>query len=283
MIERATYGADIHWVFFDCFNTILKEPEGDGPYPYLTSIASLTVRNGLYRSEAEFLKDYAAWYKCRWPAGGNEGENGRWREMPLAERLNDLFQARLADRRRDRLVDGRVGQESQDPANERRTERAFSVLITEMITHLADHYLHALAPTDRVGEMLDYLAGKARLAVVSNFYIAGWPAMSLNHFGLGGNFDFVLDCAAFGIKKPGAAIYEEALRRAGARPEEVLFVGDSWENDILMPLRLGMSVLHVQLASARDPTSPEAERHQIQKIAHWDEFVALWDSRPPTL
>lgn len=46
-----------------------------------------------------------------------------------------------------------------------------------------------------------------------------------------------------GHSKPYAQIYEAALRHFDAVPEETLFVGDSWENDVAGPSRLGMQTV----------------------------------------
>lgn len=44
--------------------------------------------------------------------------------------------------------------------------------------------------------------------------------------------DFVIISGEFGTSKPDPAIYHEALSRAGATPDETVFVGDSAEHDI---------------------------------------------------
>ena len=44
--------------------------------------------------------------------------------------------------------------------------------------------------------------------------------------------DFVLVSEEFGVAKPDPAIFREALRLAGVRPEEAIFVGDSVEFDM---------------------------------------------------
>ena len=44
--------------------------------------------------------------------------------------------------------------------------------------------------------------------------------------------DFVIISGEFGTSKPDPEIYTEALKRAGAEPEETVFVGDSAEHDI---------------------------------------------------
>lgn len=266
MTDTTTFGAGVQWIFFDCFNTILMEPKTDSPYSYLIPIAGLPVRHGLYKSEEEFIADYGSWYKCKWPPSVGNQTTDRWSELPLEERLSELFNTRLSNQLHYHSVEGfRVEKES------------ISALITEMIAHLTNYYLNNLVPSDRIVNTLDHLADKSRLAVVSNFYIAGWPALALDHFGLGAYFDFVLDSAAFGTKKPGVTIYNEALQRAGALPEEVIFVGDSWDNDILLPHHLGMRTVHVQFTPKRRSTTTLADGYQVPSISHWDELVAWWD------
>ena len=44
--------------------------------------------------------------------------------------------------------------------------------------------------------------------------------------------DFVLVSEEFGVAKPDPEIFREALRLAGVRPEEAIFVGDSVEFDM---------------------------------------------------
>ena len=44
--------------------------------------------------------------------------------------------------------------------------------------------------------------------------------------------DFVLVSEEFGVAKPDPQIFREALRLAGVRPEEAVFVGDSAEFDM---------------------------------------------------
>ena len=52
--------------------------------------------------------------------------------------------------------------------------------------------------------------------------------------------DAILISEAEGLRKPDAAIFFRAAERAGARPEECLFVGDNPEADILGAHGAGM-------------------------------------------
>ena len=205
----------LDWIFFDCFSTLLAEPGGGERFPYLTPLADLPVRYGLYDSSIEFLTDYTKWYESRWPGADTTPASDReWAEVPLATRLTELFRERR--QRMSRETDRSQWTEDREP-NE---------MVSQMISRFGDHYLRTLVPTDGGREMLSGLRRRVKMAVVSNFYIAGWPALALDHFGLGGHFEFVLDSAAFGVKKPGPAIYEEALRRAAVSPRIFTFPWD---------------------------------------------------------
>ena len=254
----------IDWIFFDCFNTLLAEPGSGERFPYLTPMADIPVRYGLYGSRTDFLVDYAEWYESRWPEADTTPASDReWAEVPLATRLTELFRER-----RKRMACG-----ADRP---RWTEdREPDEIVSRMISRLGDHYRRTLVPADGVRDMLSHLYGRVKMAVVSNFYIAGWPALALDHFGLGGHFEFVLDSAAFGVKKPGPAIYEEALRRAAVSPRNVLFVGDSLANDVLMPCRLEMRALHYRLATGDVAAGTGAAELAEGELSHWRDLAAV--------
>ena len=150
-----------------------------------------------------------------------------------------------------------------------------NAIISQMVSRLRDHQLRLLKPTDGVQDMLSGLHGQVKMAVVSNVHIVGWPEFVLDRFGLGHYFDFVLDSAAFGVKKPGTAIYEEALQRAAASPQQVLFVGDSLANDVLAPRRMGMRAVHYrpETGDATDGTGAQAPAHE--GVSHWRDLLVL--------
>ncbi len=85
-------------------------------------------------------------------------------------------------------------------------------------------------------EVLPYLREKGlRLGLVTNAYQPiRLRERELVAFGL---MDYLIECrisaADIGYLKPHPAIFREALRQVGATPEEVVFVGDSTEADIV--------------------------------------------------
>jgi len=227
------------WLFFDCFNTLIDDFDVDGDTSGLGPLSHLPVESGFYPSEAEFRRDYQRWHEERWSGAD-------WGEVALDERLHRLLARR-------------------DPA------RADEVgpLVHAMLGAFEKGYPDTLRPAPGVRDMLEAWRGRARLGVVSNFFLPGGPARALAQFGLAEHFEFVLDSCRCGVKKPGRRIYEEALRLTGASPEQVLFAGDDLRNDFEVPLSLGMRALHLD-RSAERPTA--RTRNGIESATHWDQF-----------
>lgn len=98
--------------------------------------------------------------------------------------------------------------------------------------------------------LLERLAGRFRLGVVSNFY--GNLEGLLGAEGFAGLFGVVADSGRVGAEKPDPAIFLHATGRLGVRPEEALMVGDSLQRDMRGAEALGMP--HAWLR----PHGPEA-------------------------
>lgn len=56
-------------------------------------------------------------------------------------------------------------------------------------------------------------------------------------------FHFVVAAADIGIFKPDPAIYSRALALGQCAPQDTVFIGDSWEQDVVAPLSLGMNAI----------------------------------------
>lgn len=85
------------------------------------------------------------------------------------------------------------------------------------------------APTEGVGEFLDFLEGRGvRTGVISNLSFSG-AALSerLTRLIPNHRFEFILSTAEYVFRKPSRRIFELALVKAGLPPEEVWYCGDS--------------------------------------------------------
>ena len=71
--------------------------------------------------------------------------------------------------------------------------------------------------------------------------------------------------------KPDPGIFQHALRKADARPENVLFVGDSREHDVAGARRLGMTTVLIQEEGAAAPGAgvgePGEPHHVIESLS----------------
>jgi putative hydrolase of the HAD superfamily len=57
--------------------------------------------------------------------------------------------------------------------------------------------------------------------------------------------DVAVTSARVGYRKPHRAMYESILSALGVTAPEVIFVGDSWEPDVLGPIDAGMRSVHI--------------------------------------
>jgi putative hydrolase of the HAD superfamily len=96
----------------------------------------------------------------------------------------------------------------------------------------------ALAMVRRNRPVLERLAARYRLGVVSNF--TGNLEPCLAELGLLTLFAAVLDSGVLGISKPDERIFVRALAGVGARADETWMVGDNLEADIRPAQRLGL-------------------------------------------
>lgn len=72
--------------------------------------------------------------------------------------------------------------------------------------------------------------------------------LELRYFGLYKLFNTVIFSSDFAHKKPDPRIFLEAAKQLGLEPEEILSIGDNFENDIVPAAKLGMKALHIEEA-----------------------------------
>ncbi|MFD7919667.1 HAD family hydrolase [Streptomyces sp. NPDC059740] len=99
--------------------------------------------------------------------------------------------------------------------------------------------LRAIRPDRRVAAALDRLAPHFRLGVVTNGDSAGQHA-KLEHAGLDAHFETVACALDIGTRKPDRAPFLHAAAELSVAPEQCLYVGDSWANDVVGAHAAGM-------------------------------------------
>lgn len=93
----------------------------------------------------------------------------------------------------------------------------------------------------RAARLLRRAKSRYRLGIVSNFY--GNLATVLREAGLFEFFEVVVDSNRMGTQKPDTEIFRFALTRLGLLAHQVIFVGDSYERDMIPSRALGMKTI----------------------------------------
>ncbi|MBI3270751.1 MAG: HAD family hydrolase [Planctomycetes bacterium] len=101
--------------------------------------------------------------------------------------------------------------------------------------------------------VLEALASRYRLGVVSNFY--GNLRVLLDEAGLSPFFGVMVDSAVEGVRKPDPAIFKLALARLGVEARATCMIGDSLERDIAPARALGMRTLWLHEPEKTAPTA----------------------------
>ncbi|MCW5516770.1 YjjG family noncanonical pyrimidine nucleotidase [Muriicola sp. Z0-33] len=92
-------------------------------------------------------------------------------------------------------------------------------------------------------DILEYLKPKYKLHVITNGF-QEIQEKKMRNSGILDYFSHVVNSEMAGVKKPNPHIFQLALNRAGAHPENAIMVGDNLEADILGAQAVGFHTLH---------------------------------------
>ncbi len=119
-------------------------------------------------------------------------------------------------------------------------------------------------------QLLESLAGRYRLAVVSNFDYTPTAMGILEREGVAGLFDTIVVSDTFGWRKPARSIFDEALRRLDTQAGAALFVGDRPDIDVAGAQGAGMHAVWLNPAAEPLPpglAQPEYEIRDLGEVA----------------
>ncbi len=97
-------------------------------------------------------------------------------------------------------------------------------------------------PTAGIGEFLSFLKeNHIRTGVISNISYCGKAvSQRINNYIPENDFEFVLATSEYLYRKPNKRIFELALEKAELRPEDVWYVGDQYQCDIVGAMEAGL-------------------------------------------
>lgn len=118
----------------------------------------------------------------------------------------------------------------------------------------------------RNASLLGRLRRNYRLGVVSNFY--GNVAVLCQEAGLAPWLDVIVDSTRVGMSKPDPEIFRMALDELGLEPGHTIFVGDSYERDMMPARRMGMKTIWMKGPNPRIPHDAEPVDCCISNLTH---------------
>ncbi len=135
------------------------------------------------------------------------------------------------------------------------------------------------------GEMLDMLGGKYRLGLLSNFTHAPAAFDIIDRLDLASAFHVVLISAELGYRKPAPLVFKQLLDRLGVKKDELIYIGDDPECDILGARQAGIQPIWTtyvedkEIPFAPGPVSERAQRPDITvpRISTWNDLYSLLD------
>jgi HAD superfamily hydrolase (TIGR01509 family) len=117
------------------------------------------------------------------------------------------------------------------------------------------YYNQALRAIPRITEVLiKFKENNYQIVVLTNGFKEG-QYKKLDSCKLTPYIDMIITSEEIGVAKPDYAIYKAALDRCNIAANEVIMIGDSWENDILSAHELGMKTIWLNRRNEKCPNS----------------------------
>lgn len=136
-------------------------------------------------------------------------------------------------------------------------------------TSLAMQQFHAwrlkVSPYPEAEPLLESLASQYRLGAITNGNLA------FHRLDLSRHFEVIIAAGEMPAPKPDARPFLAALSRLGAKPAEALHIGDSWQEDVLPAIRLGMQAAWIAPHAEPGTSLPMG----VHKLTHIRELAAL--------
>ncbi len=95
-----------------------------------------------------------------------------------------------------------------------------------------------------VPRVLQTLAGKYKMGIIANQSLGSEERM--RNWGILDYFEVIAASAEAGVAKPDKRIFELALEKSEAKPEECYMIGDRLDNDIIPAKEMGMQTIWVR-------------------------------------
>ncbi len=148
-----------------------------------------------------------------------------------------------------------------------RLGRPPAVLALDMYDRYWGYILGHMKLREGALETLTYCRERGLRVAVCTDLTAHIQHRKLRRLGIAPLVDVLVTSEEAGAEKPSEAIYRLLLKKLGAVPEQILFVGDSDAKDVQGPLRMGMRALRFGAAEGKYAAADfEAVRRKLDEI-----------------
>jgi putative hydrolase of the HAD superfamily len=202
---------------FDCYKTLIDIKTDEKDLKTYEPVSKWLMYHGVNISSQNLLNEY------RWRCKEELERRGEWH---CEIKVEDIFSKICRQHAQWPINDITVGIEAA------RLFRSSSV--------------RRLRPFPQSLKLLEKLKGYP-LGVVSNGQRV-FSDQELRQLGLLGFFKFVIFSSDFGFKKPDSRIFKAGADNLGLPNHEILYIGDSWDNDIHPSRGIGMKAMHIEEA-----------------------------------
>ncbi len=132
------------------------------------------------------------------------------------------------------------------------------------------------APTEGIEDFLTYLKEQSiRTGVISNITYCGEVVEErISRLLPFHDFEFIIATSEYMFRKPNKRIFELALEKAELPPEDVWYIGDNYQCDVVGARNAGLFPVWYTGASAQ----PKGKKDTLT-VSHWSELRKRLDSR----
>ncbi len=137
----------------------------------------------------------------------------------------------------------------------------YSFIIDELSEYC---YRYVIKTVMRSKELLENLSSQYSLGIISNYY--GNLETVLQELSIKKYFSSVIDSTKLKIRKPDKQIFKVALNDLAMVPQEVIMIGDSYENDIIPAKSIGCFTIWIQNKVWQEPVDNGSADFKIESI-----------------
>jgi putative hydrolase of the HAD superfamily len=207
----------IKGLIFDLYNTIIDIKTDEESLNTYESVSKWLIYQGVKISAEDLKNEYKKLVK--------EDMESRWEKYPEVQ-VERIFTKICKNHAVWDIDEARIGAD---------TSRAFRA-----------GSLRRLQVFAQSTQLLRELESYPRVIVSNGQRV--FSELEMRYLGLYDQFLAVIFSSDFGHKKPDPRIFLEATKLMDLEPEEVICIGDNFENDIVPSSRLGMRAIHIEEA-----------------------------------